>query len=411
VRRTLALFAVTVLQCLTDAVYIAPAVLAPLAVAAVVSSLRRSTRRRGIRLGLVAMATTAIVAALHAPYLRVAAANPHLIRQTNWHRDPRVFLQLPGGLLGELSPLAVPTVCLALIAVAAALAYARGFRGTPGEAVAIRHALLWVVVGLLMSLPLQVGWDGHVVTLPHLAALEQWPIAGRVLRLPERLRVSALMGATLLCGLAFAELVRQAQRHGRPLGVAARAGAAAAVAAVMYAQYARAIGQPAAYGAWVSTQYRVVPAPRTDSPVLQVLRAQGGPTLEVPLPRRRTRIANAHAPAMFRAIGHRQPVLNGYSSYWPAQFVARMTLAARLPDPDAVRALRETTGLAFVLVRIRAVENVDPSLERERAVWLDLVRQGGRPDLQLVAVDEDFALFRVSVAAVADDVKRLRYAR
>jgi hypothetical protein len=60
--------------------------------------------------------------------------------------------------------------------------------------------------------------------------------------------------------------------------------------------------------------------------------------------------AASHAVAMNRSIGHRRPLLNGYNGYYPADFPARMALACRLPDPEALAELVRTTDLEMILV-------------------------------------------------------------
>jgi len=394
VRLALLLFALVVAQCMTDVSYVTPAVLAPLATLAVLRLWRQPTRRSGIALLVVAVGAALVMVAVHWPYLAIMARNPNLAQQTNWRLDPmRSALELPSGLLGALSPLAISSLAFALLAAAGLLA-ARGWRGSPAEASAARHALLWIGVGVVISLPLRVSVLGHAITLPHLLVAQRWGLFASALRLPERLRVAALMGVALLVGLAFAELLRQL---GLTAGRRRRAGnaLAALVVAAFYAQYATAFGQPQPYGPRLPVLYQLQ-RPPSDSPALQALRASGGPTFEAPLPTTKPTTAAAQAPAMYRSIFHRQPLLNGYSSYWPAGFAERMRTAAGLPDPSAVRALRQETGLVFILARIDDELPIDTRLPNERAAWIELTRRGGRPDLELVARDDQLALFRVT---------------
>jgi hypothetical protein len=92
---------------------------------------------------------------------------------------------------------------------------------------------------------------------------------------------------------------------------------------------------------------------------------------------------------MYRAIFHRRPVLNGYSSYWPAGFDERMRLAMRLPSPAAVDALSGVTGLRAVVVRLADMP------ARARGRWLALSRAGGNVRLRFVLRDDDNLLFTV----------------
>ena len=395
-RASIGLLVLVIAQCLTDVSYVTPAVLAPLIVIAALRLLRPPTRASGLRVLAIAVAAGAVVFAVHARYFAVAARNPHLAEQTNWRLDPMGSALGLRGLLSAMSPLAIPSLAYGLLAVVALLVAWRGWRGSATEARAARYTLIWIAVGIAVSLPPRLTLFGQVVTLPHLALAVRWSPFANVLRLPERLRVAALMGTALLVGLAFTELVRQLGPASRDARARVRAGALAALlVAAMFGQFATAFGQPQSYGPRLPLGYRLH-APPADSPVLAVLRTSGGPTLEVPLPRDKPVKPAAHAPAMYRSIFHWQPVLNGYSSYWPVGFPERMAFAARLPDPSALRKLRRDTGLVYVLARVNDGQPVDASLEAERKEWLDLAQRGGRPDLQLVASDDRLLLFRVT---------------
>ena len=91
---------------------------------------------------------------------------------------------------------------------------------------------------------------------------------------------------------------------------------------------------------------------------------------------------------MFASIGPWYPLLNGYGGYFPAEYPARMRLAARLPDEIALRDLRRTTGVAWVLVRGRIG---NPRL----SPWLELKRNPGGQLLRVVVGSEDEMLFAV----------------
>jgi hypothetical protein len=120
-----------------------------------------------------------------------------------------------------------------------------------------------------------------------------------------------------------------------------------------------------------------------------------------------------HARAMYRSIFHGRRLVNGYNSYFPAGFRERMALAKRLPDPEALAALRRETGLDWILVHVADIGRYERELceivhrarraercgERigasERAAWLALAESGGRDDLRLIARDGDDQLFAV----------------
>src|SRR5881397_77853 len=60
---------------------------------------------------------------------------------------------------------------------------------------------------------------------------------------------------------------------------------------------------------------------------------------------------------MYRSTFHWRPLLNGYSSYYPAGFGERMTIADHLPDADALTTLRRETGLDAILVHLDLLRN------------------------------------------------------
>ena len=133
-------------------------------------------------------------------------------------------------------------------------------------------------------------------------------------------------------------------------------------------------------------RYPTVAVAGPPEPFLPTLRSGDGPLLELP--------AEGLVPAttaMYRSTFHWRPILNGYASFWPARHPGDMALADRLPDRDAVDALRRGTGLELVLVRLQEM----PAAARPR--WLDLpaLEASG---LELVARTPAELLFRVSAA-------------
>src|SRR3989442_14689155 len=94
-----------------------------------------------------------------------------------------------------------------------------------------------------------------------------------------------------------------------------------------------------------------VPAPTPPS-FLPLLRLSRAPLLELPVGKNGLDFS-WQALAMFHSISHWRPLLNGYSSYWPAGFPERMAEANRLPDQAALDHLAETTWLSLVWVHTR----------------------------------------------------------
>lgn len=365
-----ALGAAIVLQCLADLVYVAPAVLAPLALLAGGRLLRRETRGAGRRLAGVLAVASLLLVPVYAGYVDVYLRNPALSAQTTWRHE--AFVIPFGGLPLLVGPTVVPSVALLLIAIGAVLE-PRGWWSSR----AWRAAAVWTVVGCLLSLPPRTpGWEW-----PHAWVAERLPIYV-FLRVPERLGVAGLIGLALLAGLGFAACARRvsALRSGRA-GVAALT---AIAGALMYAGYVTGY-DPLHPRPPLPAAYPTTPAIAEDEPLAEALAASRAPLLELPVDR-----LEQQARAMYRSIFHRRPVLNGYTSYEPAGFAERMALAKALPAPAAVAALRRETGLGAVLV------HAGPG-NRKRRTWLALAERG-RADLQLVARDGDSLLFAVGVA-------------
>ncbi len=410
-----ALVAFAFLQCTTDVVYMTPAVLLPLTVLAVRFGVQRTARRRGERLLAVVAIAAALVAASYAGLLAALRTNPAIHQQTNWvvsheasppapkglndgaprRQRANAVANLLSSLLSERSPLGVPSAVLLLILCGAASVLVRGEQVVGEERSAWRHAAFWLAMGLVISLPPKFEWWGEVYTSP-VRALGKWYPVLDFMRDSARVRVPALFGLALLAGLAFAELLqRMGLRDRRDVRKRfASAALAALMSGAMYAQYALALGQPRAYGGPLPP-YRLRELPRSDSSVLKALRSADGPVVEVPVFASYPTFPAVHALAMYHSIFHWQPLLNGYSSYWPARFPRRMEIAARLPEPRAVRALQELTGLSYILVRIGANPVVALSPPAEQKPWLSLAKEGGRADLELVAADGEFLLFRL----------------
>ena len=406
-RATLVLFLLVFLQGLSEIVYLAPAVILPLAAIALARLARRRTRLEGVRLLAVVGLAALLLVALHWPYFALLRRTPDLTSQSFWSIVKPPPLELPWGLLGIYSPVAIPGVALVLIAAGGVKALVRRLREGPAASDRLwKHAALWVVVGIAISLPERVSWRGRVFTLPHLALAWSWIPAVSVIRDPRRLGVVALVGLAFLAGLAFPELVpsADARAESRSRALLVQGAAAVALALMMYLQYARALWEPAAYGQPLPHAYPLQEAIRGDSAVLRTLREAGGPTIELPLFPPLPTIPSVppyHAVPMYRSIFHWQPLLNGYSSYWPREFPELMMLAGRLPDPQALEELRRRTGLRFVLVRLTARLWNEEGLEPLRQLWLGIAARNDRPDLEPVAADDELLLFRVTDRPVA----------
>jgi hypothetical protein len=212
-------------------------------------------------------------------------------------------------------------------------------------------------------------------------------LAGSVfLRVPERLAVAGLIGLTILAGLAFAECAARLFDRRQLL---ARSVFAAVLVTGMYAAYASRVdllrhsALPAAYP--------LREAPTREDPIVEALLEDFGPVLELPV--EAGGAIFTHAAAMYRSIFHWRPLLNGYASYWPAGFPERMALARRLPDRDALAALRRQSGLATIVVRVGA------GVPHRAEWWAIAAGENPRGDLRLLAREGNTLVFSVTDAA------------
>jgi hypothetical protein len=365
--RDLWLAGLIALQSLSSPVYVSAALLIPLGGIAIGRLVRRASRVDGLRLlGAMALAVLALLP-IAAGYVAVRAANPNLENQTYW-KWWRPTTELPWGPLGtQQTPTAVPLVAIALAAVGAiSLALPWRSRARPVATRIFGHAALWGVVGLVMSLGARATWFGQPVWIPH-TYLSHWVPLYRTLREPARLGVAGLIGFSLASGLGFAACAARSPLRGRPAAAAAML-LAAVIGAEMYREYAGVnfFGRPA-----LPAEYPMFRPPARDDALVRALAAGEGPVLEMPV--RLTSlgcIPGYHTRAMYRAIFHRRPLLNGYGGYWPAGFIERMQLASALPDPAALAALRAATGVTTVVV------NVSDLYPKELAAWQATLEHG-----------------------------------
>jgi hypothetical protein len=94
---------------------------------------------------------------------------------------------------------------------------------------------------------------------------------------------------------------------------------------------------------------------------------------------------------MYFSIFHRLPLVGGHTGYPPWQYRAIDHEIRRLPDPAAIRALRDLTGLRYVVVRGHRLG------EAELRQWREAASAG--PGVRLVAAAGTDLLLEVTVAA------------
>jgi hypothetical protein len=388
-RRAIGLLVLVVLQALVEPVYLTPVVLLPLATLAL-GRLAFGDRPSGARLAAVVVASTLVLLPLYLAYAQIRTENPSLSDQTLWRNEALMPHLLPvrvswDGVSGA-GPADIPGGLVALLVLGV---LCLRLAGRASDRPAWVHATGWTLAGLLMSTRMVTLFGGASFELPHMALLERiFPSVLGTVRAPGRLGVVTAVGAAMLAGLAVDAIARAAARlrPERAVETGVRVALAAAVMLVAYRDHREAM--PA---------FTVEPAPSLTSPVLEALRREDGPLVELPVDPIRTgvpgaKLAEQQARAMFHSIAHWRPLLNGYASYWPAGFPERMAVAARLPDAAALRALRATTGLSSVLV------NVDDLMPSARTRWLALSDTADASGLRLVARDDRTLLFDVDVS-------------
>jgi len=356
------LVALVVLQALVDPVYLGAAMLVPLGLLAGGRLVRSETRRAGLQLSVGLALVVLVLFVSFASHFVVRAENPNLADQTLW-KTPMAAIEFPWGLIGVGAPTAAPLPLVALIVLGTMSMLLAGPAAPARRAWA--HVALWTAVGIVMSL--------KPSSLPVL----------EVFRVPARIGVAGLIGVALLAGLAFSECARRLTVWHRYSPVVL----AAIVMMVAYAEFDRGVSDPRLQRPPLPP-YGLFRMAALDTSLADALEQSDGPLLEVPVGDG-IRSARLNARAMYRSIFHWRPLLNGYDGYYPAAFPKRMALARLLPDPNALRALAEATGLEMVLVN---TEDLSPE---SRATWMNLAEAGGRDDLRLIDRSRTELLFAV----------------
>lgn len=322
------------LQCLTDPVYVAPAVIVPLVVVGAMRVLCARTRRQGLAVLTAVVAAMIALVPLAMAYARVRAANPDLARQTTW------IVRLPPGFPQAflLGPTSLAPAAWVLLGVGVLLAMARRWRGERRATDAAWAAIVpWWIVGLAISIGPAFFWFDRVVHDPLVEWLWRVVPGLDAVRVTERWRVATSMASALGAGLAFAECdgaVRAIAPKVRPAWLVS-----ALLALLVATGFATSVPD--------LLRYPIRPIPPPPAGLLAALAQRRGAVVEVPAP---ALDAVMQAGAIARALVHGRPILNGYSGYFPAGFPERMDLAASLPNREALGRLRQETGLETIVL-------------------------------------------------------------
>ena len=362
--RDLGLAALIALQSLASPVYVSAALLVPLGAIAAARLFRTETRPDGLHmLGAMALGVL-LLAPVVAGYVAVRVAHPEIESYWGWWHPTS---DLPWGpIAAPQTPTAVPLVVF-LLAAAGVVSFLLPWpdRMPPVSGRVLGHVALWSIAGILMGIAPAATWYGRPIRIPQ-TILAEWLPLYRTLRETFRLGIAGLMGLSLAAGLGFALCAARLPARGR--GAAAAGLLALVVAGEMYREYRGAglVGRQA-----LPREYPLLQPPAAGDPLVHALAADEGPVLEVPVKDRTfLGVPGYQTRAMYRGIFHRRPLVNGYGGYWPAGFRERMVLASRLPDPAALAALREQTGLTTVVVITR---DMPPA---ELAAWQRTLAEG-----------------------------------
>jgi hypothetical protein len=325
-RRARVLGALVAYQSLTDVVYVGGPLLLSLGLLTMWMLAAGSTRRQGIELvGALAVAACLLLPVVMG-YVAVRVANPSIRSQTVWHTNGPLA-EAGWALARPWPPARGPLAIDALAFLPVGLGLVAWLMGVGGVDARQRrawgHAGLWFVGGLT------IAW-----VLPY--AFPAWRVAfsASLARDVLRLGYGGMIGGALLVGLGFAACVRAASAM--VPRVPERVVWVVLVGAVLAGR--------AVHLRFPLSAYPVIEAPQAGAEAA-ILRQRPGPVLVLPADS-----PSANASAMYLSVSHWATLVNGYSGYYPEGFDRRMTLAALLPDPQALAELRRETGVTTIIV-------------------------------------------------------------
>lgn len=385
-RRATALGVVLALQGATSP-YVAGAVLAPVGVLAFLRLASGHDRRSGVALvGALALAV-ALSLVVYGGYAWVRWREPAMVRHTWWPGGFFRTFDFPHDFfVARHRPNAVPLAIFVLIGAGGVSALARHRDGP-----AWKQGLLWVFVGMLISLPPLLGAFGRPIALSPTALLARMPLFD-LMREMQRMAVAALFGLAALAGAAYAELADLVVRSRRVRPSFARGALLAGVVLTAYYSYVNLVWPPQLFGLrLLPASYPIAPPPAASAMLADEIRRRDGVVLQLPAEgTTKLDTVRANAQAMFESIGVWRPLVNGYGGYYPDGLRGTLALAARLPDARALAKLRRRTGLSLIVVRGATAGTA------QRDAFAALARNGGGAGLTLVRNDGDDYLFAVA---------------
>jgi hypothetical protein len=324
----------------------------------------RAPRRRWLQVAGAMVAAAAVMLPVGIPYLRLRRSGVVPVYPVDFvaRYSPPPWWYLSRGGLELVGPVAL-LLALALATVRVGQ-WLGGRRGTtsPGE----RAAWALLAVGLVLGWgPYQDLPGGWRLPLPFLPLWKLVP-GFSAMRGAGRYVVIVSLGLSLASGYALAAA--------RPWLGRARCPLAAAL-----------IAFTVAWSSWKPVQAVPSGVGRDAAPAYRFLAAQppGEAVVELPAKLGEDDLAGLTRDAsyMLASTVHWQPLLNGYTAYEPPPRYVLASLAARLPDPEALDRLVSLVDLRWVVVHRGLLDLPDrtawdgptPGLKETQRYWTDVV--------------------------------------
>jgi hypothetical protein len=207
----------------------------------------------------------------------------------------------------------------------------------------------------LFAIEMSFGLNGSLYS-----ALVHFGLTG--LRAPARATMVALCALSVLAALGTSAVQRAAMR----LGSVARL-VPAVVVALVGVDFA-------------NSGMFLMGTDGPDAPVYAAVRSAGpGPVVDLPVPLPEA-LPGRDPSYEYWSMSHWHPLVNGYSGYYPAEYVYTLELMRSFPDDRSIARLK-SVGARYVVVHRAFYEN-------EAAVDL-LLRIGRRPELQSYGAFKD----------------------
>jgi hypothetical protein len=196
----------------------------------------------------------------------------------------------------------------------------------------LRHRPFWLFCLLLcatavvLSLGPELRWGTNVVPLPYRFFYRHVPGFDSI-RVPARISVLALFGVAALAGLGASVLI---SKWKRPF--------AAALLAILLFEYRT-----------YSLESAFPEAPRPSAAHLWLAR-EGARGAVLVLPIHEGAAIGSESLAMVHSTAHFQPLVNGYSGWWPNDYWELVGRLRHFPTARSLRLLRERAPVRYVVV-------------------------------------------------------------